>query len=139
MFFFPFCIIENILKKRMQYSTLQEAYNLDGFDKIKKKKKDRPPDFQESNLSKGPSNIEMSKLSASSEKIQDYEEYIKNASKNCAPLQSPIYTIPITGDCKKEFNDAMKVYTEGILIHQKISICLIWPQITILCLIMTKI
>lgn len=112
MFFFPFCIIENILKKRMQYSTLQEAYNLDGFDKIKKKKKERPPDFQESNLSKGPSNIEMSKLSASSEKIQDYEEYIKNASKNCAPLQSPIYTIPITGDCKKEFNDAMKVYTE---------------------------
>ena len=45
----------------MQYSTLQEAYNLDGFDKMKKKKKDRTLNVQESNLSKGPSNIEMSK------------------------------------------------------------------------------
>jgi len=96
----------------MYYSTIEEAYNLDGFDKIKKKKRDKYRDIPESNLSKGPSNIETSKLTASSEKIHDYEDYIKNASKSCAPIQAPPYTIPSSGDCKKEFKDAMKVYTE---------------------------
>lgn len=96
----------------MYYSTIEEAYNLDGFDKMKKKKREKQKDIPETNLSKGPSNIETSKLTASSEKIQDYEEYVKNASKSCAPIQAPPYTIPSSGDCKKEFKDAMKVYTE---------------------------
>jgi len=96
----------------MYYSTIEEAYNLDSFEKKKKKKRDKLRDIPESNLSKGPSNIETSKLTASSEKIQDYEEYIKSASKSCDPIQAPPYTIPISGNCKKEFKDAMKVYTE---------------------------
>ena len=38
----------------MYYSTIEEAYNLDGFDKMKKKKRDKQRDIPESNLSKGP-------------------------------------------------------------------------------------
>ena len=96
----------------MHYSTIEEAYNVDGFDKMKKKKREKQRDVPESNLNNAPSNIETSKLTASSEKIQDYEEYIKNTSKSCAPIQVPPYTVPISSECKKEFNDTIKVYTE---------------------------
>ena len=61
----------------MYYSTLQEAYNLDSFDKKLKKKKDTKPEIPDSNSVKGPANLETSKLSASSEKIDDYKETVR--------------------------------------------------------------
>ena len=111
MFFFPFCIIENILKVSMNYSTLQEAFNIDGFEKVKKKRREKV-DIPDANSHKGPANIETSKLSASSESILNYEDYVKNAGKSCSPLQAPMYNIPTSGVCKDEFKKAMKTYTE---------------------------
>ncbi len=111
MFFFPFCIIENILEINMNYSTLQEAFNIDGFEKVKRKKRDKY-DIPNANLNKGPANIETSKLSASSESILNYDDYIRNAGKSCSPLQGPTYTIPVSGECKDEFKKVMKTYTE---------------------------
>lgn len=112
MFFFPFCIIERIFKLNMNYSTLQEAYNLDSFEKIMKKKKIKSQENQKYSPSKGPANIETSKLTSSSESFPDYDEYMKKAGGTCAPIQAPTYTIPTSGECKKEFNKAMKVFTE---------------------------
>ena len=41
----------------MYYSTLQEAYNLDSFDKKLKKKKDTKSEIPDSNSFKGPANL----------------------------------------------------------------------------------
>ena len=65
----------------MYYSTLQEAYNLDSFDKKLKKKKDTKSEIPDSNSFKGPANLETSKLSASSEKIDDYKETVRKNSQ----------------------------------------------------------
>lgn len=96
----------------MYYSTLQEAYNLDSFDKKLKKKKDTKPEIPDSNSVKGPANLETSKLSASSEKIDDYKETVQKNSQSCSPIQAPMYSIPSSDDCKNEFKNVMKVYTE---------------------------
>jgi len=95
----------------MNYSTLQEAFNIDGFEKVKKKRREKV-DIHDANSHKGPANIETSKLSASSESILNYEDYVKNAGKSCSPLQAPMYNIPTSGVCKDEFKKAMKTYTE---------------------------
>ena len=41
----------------MNYSTLQEAYNLDGFEKMMKKKKTKNQKNQKCSPNKGPENI----------------------------------------------------------------------------------
>ena len=96
----------------MYYSTLQEAYNLDSFDKKLKKKKETKSEIPDSNSVKGPANLETSKLSASSEKIDNYQETVRKNSNSCSPIQAPIYSIPSSNDCKNEFKNVMKVYTE---------------------------
>ena len=91
----------------MNYSTLQEAYNVDTFER-----KPRPSQKQKgsnaanatnatnaSSANTSPSFIESSKLAMS--------------SSSCSPLQAPTYNIPISNDCKKEHADAMNVYLEG--------------------------
>jgi len=45
------------------------------------------------------------------DKIIDCNQYMKNMGGSCAPLQAPSYTIPISGECKKEFKKVMDVYT----------------------------
>ena len=95
----------------MNYSTLQEAYNIDTFEK-----KTRPSHKQNKNggatqvnantpssMNTSPSYVESSKLAASSNKIEG----------SCSPLQAPAYNIPISNDCKKEHSDAMNVYIDG--------------------------
>lgn len=101
----------------MQYSTLQEAYNIDTFGKLKSQNKKGAKSRDENtqiNQQKSPANIETSKLSTSSEKIDlgDYEKVKINNGGTCSPIQAPMYTIPVSGDCKKEKDEAMKVYIE---------------------------
>ena len=91
----------------MNYSTLQEAYNIDTFEKKPKpsyKSRNASGTSQSSNnnqssssLSNNPSSIETSKLAMSS----------------CSPLQAPTYNIPISNDCKREHEEAMNVYTNA--------------------------
>lgn len=92
----------------MNYSTLQEAYNVDTFEK-----KPRPSQKQNknangnggngngSNANTSPSFVESSKLALSSNKLQ---------GGSCSPIQTPTYTIPISNECKKEHDEAMNVY-----------------------------
>jgi hypothetical protein len=105
----------------MQYSTLQEAYNIDTFDKSKtlnkkptKSREIKAVENTQLNTQQGPANIETSKLSASSEKIDlgNYEKTKINNGGTCSPIQAPMYSIPVSGECKKEKDDAMKVYIE---------------------------
>jgi hypothetical protein len=129
LFFFPFCIIEIVLIfYTMQYSTLQEAYNIDTFDKAKPQNKKavakangtnggnggKPTENTQINTQQGPANIETSKLSSSSEKIDlgNYEKVKISNGGSCSPIQAPMYSIPVSGDCKKEKDEAMKVYIE---------------------------
>jgi hypothetical protein len=110
----------------MQYSTLQEAYG-DTSDKSKIQRKTGAKSStkasegaqinqqqQQQQQQQGPANIETSKLSTSSEKIDlsSYEKAKTNNGGTCSPIQAPMYSIPVTGDCKKEKDDAMKVYIE---------------------------
>lgn len=94
----------------MNYSTLQEAYNVDTFEK-----KPRPSQKQNKNGNGGggggsgnantsPSFVESSKLALSSNKLQ---------GGSCSPIQTPTYTIPISNECKKEHDEAMNVYTNA--------------------------
>lgn len=102
----------------MNYSTLQEAYNVDTFEK-----KPRPSQKQNKNgggssgsgsggssgsgngnANTSPSFVESSKLALSSNKLQ---------GSSCSPLQTPTYTIPISNECKKEHDEAMNVYTNA--------------------------
>lgn len=96
----------------MNYSTLQEAYNVDTFEK-----KPRPSQKPNKNGSSGgsgsngngnantsPSFVESSKLALSSNKLQ---------GGSCSPIQTPTYTIPISNECKKEHDEAMNVYTNA--------------------------
>ena len=98
----------------MNYSTLQEAYNVDTFEK-----KPRPSQKQNkngsgsngvggnangSNANTSPSFVESSKLALSSNKLQ---------GGSCSPIQTPTYTIPISNECKKEHDEAMNVYTNA--------------------------
>jgi hypothetical protein len=89
----------------MNYSTLQEAYNVDTFEK-----KPRPSQKQNKNgngvgnANTSPSFVESSKLALSSNKLQ---------GGSCSPIQTPTYTIPISNECKKEHDEAMNVYTNA--------------------------
>ena len=101
----------------MNYSTLQEAYNVDTFEK--KPRSSQKPNKNgtggnsgnggNSNTSSGnantsPSFVESSKLALSSNKLQ---------GGSCSPIQTPTYTIPISNECKKEHDEAMNVYTNA--------------------------
>jgi len=94
----------------MNYSTLQEAYNIDTFEKkskvVQKQNKNNGSMIVSSNTS--PSFVETSKLALNSNKVSDYSN---NQGSSCSPLQAPNYNIPISNSCKKEHDDAMNVYT----------------------------
>ena len=88
----------------MNYSTLQEAYNIDTFEKKSKpSNKSRNPNgglaggSNGANANTSPAFVETSKLALSS----------------CSPLQAPTYNIPISNDCKREHEEAMNVYTNA--------------------------
>jgi len=96
----------------MNYSKLQEAYNIDTFEK-------KPKSVQKPNKNNGsmvvstntsPSFVETSKLSLNSNKLTDYPN---NQGSSCSPLQAPNYNIPVSNECKKEHDDAMNVYTNA--------------------------
>jgi hypothetical protein len=99
----------------MNYSTLQEAYNIDTFEK-----KSRPSQKQNKNngnngamiasSNTSPAFTESSKLALSSNKLSDYPN---NHGSSCSPLQAPTYNIPVSNQCKKEHDDAMNVYTSA--------------------------
>jgi hypothetical protein len=93
----------------MNYSTLQEAYNIDTFEKKKtnhKSSKNNGSMLVATNTS--PSFVESSKLALNSNKLSDYPN---NSGNSCAPLQAPTYNIPVSNECKKEHDDAMNIYT----------------------------
>ena len=97
----------------MNYSTLQEAYNIDTFEKkgktaVQKQNKNNGSMMVSSNTS--PSFVETSKLALNSNKVSDYSN---NQGSSCSPLQAPNYNIPISNSCKKEHDDAMNVYTNA--------------------------
>ena len=94
----------------MNYSTLQEAYNINTFEKKKptqKSNKNNGSMMASSNSS--PSYVESSKLALNSNKLSDYP--IDGSS--CSPLQAPNYNIPVSNECKKEFENVMNVYTNA--------------------------
>lgn len=105
----------------MNYSTLQEAYNIDSFGKSNKQIK-RTQIQNDSTHSKrsdvetiqrrGPNHTESGVKTSQQEKIPDYNQYMKNMGGTCAPIQAPTYTIPVSGECRKELDKVMKVYTE---------------------------
>jgi hypothetical protein len=93
----------------MNYSTLQEAYNIDTFEKkkpVQKQNKNNGSMIVTTNTS--PSFVESSKLALNSNKLSDFPT---NSGNSCAPLQAPSYNIPVSNECKKEHDDAMNVYT----------------------------
>lgn len=94
----------------MNYSTLQEAYNIDTFERKprtsqKSNKNNASSNTSPSNTS--PSFVETSKLALSSNKLSDYPN---NHGSSCSPLQAPTYNIPISNDCKRDHEEAMNVY-----------------------------
>ena len=107
----------------MQYSTLQEAYNINTFKPVANKKKTTP--ISQSN-SQQLYSIENSSFASNKEKV-DYGNYdnsknndiVNNSIKNsnnvgtCAPIQAPTYNIPISGNCKKEMDVAINTYTDN--------------------------
>ena len=95
----------------MNYSTLQEAYNIDTFEK--KPKSVQKPNKNSSmvvSTNTSPSFVETSKLSLNSNKLSDYPN---NQGSSCSPLQAPNYNIPVSNECKKEHDDAMNIYTNA--------------------------
>lgn len=110
----------------MNYSTLQEAYNIDSFEK-----KSRPS--QKPNKNNGsmvpstntsphglssqsgqsmPSYVESSKLALNSNKLGT-PDFPNSRGNSCSPLQAPNYNIPISNECKKEHDEAMSVYVNA--------------------------
>lgn len=110
----------------MNYSTLQEAYNVDSFEK-----KSRPS--QKPNKNNGsmvpstntsphglssqsgqsmPSYVESSKLALNSNKLGT-PDFPNSRGNSCSPLQAPNYNIPISNECKKEHDEAMSVYVNA--------------------------
>jgi len=105
----------------MNYSTLQEAYNIDSFGKSNKStiRKQISNDLNtkkrgenESMNKQGPSHMDSNKRVLDNDNIIDYNQYMKNMGGTCAPIQAPSYTTPISSECKKEFKKVMDVYTE---------------------------
>jgi hypothetical protein len=87
----------------MQYSTIQEAYNIDS---LKPTKKSTKSVSQSSNNSQ-PYNIENNSVASNKESVN-----YNSKGGSCSPIQAPTYNIPISGDCKKERESAMKTYIE---------------------------
>jgi len=104
----------------MNYSTLQEAYNIDSFGKSNKNiiKKQHSTDLNtkkrgdiENVNNQGPVHMDSSKNILDNDNIIDYNKYMKKNGGTCSPIQAPSYTIPASGECKKEFKKVMDVYT----------------------------
>jgi len=92
-----------IINIKMQYSTIQEAYNIDS---LKPTKKSTKTASQSSNNSQ-PYNIENNSVASNKESVN-----YNSKGGSCSPIQAPTYNIPISGDCKKERDSAMKTYIE---------------------------
>ena len=92
-----------IINIKMQYSTIQEAYNIDS---LKPTKKSTKTASQSSNNSQ-PYNIENNSVASNKESVN-----YNSKGGSCSPIQAPTYNIPISGDCKKERDAAMKTYIE---------------------------
>jgi hypothetical protein len=92
-----------IINIKMQYSTIQEAYNIDS---LKPTKKSTKSVSQSSNNSQ-PYNIENNSVASNKESVN-----YNSKGGSCSPIQAPTYNIPISGDCKKERDSAMKTYIE---------------------------
>lgn len=59
-----------------------------------------------------PAYIETSRIAMNSSEVSGYQSHQMNTQGNsCAPLQAPNYQYPISGECKKEFEKAVKIYT----------------------------
>ena len=94
----------------MNYSTLQEAYNINTFEKKKpSQKSNKNNGYMMAPQNSSPSFVETSKLALSSNKLSDYP----NDGSSCSPLQAPNYNIPVSNECKKEFENVMNVYTNA--------------------------
>jgi hypothetical protein len=59
-----------------------------------------------------PANIENSKFASNSLEVSGYESNKMNKQgESCSPLQAPSYEYPISGECKKDFENVMNLYT----------------------------
>jgi len=112
----------------MQYSTLQEAYNVQNFKQPSAKKRNCSPASESSSQylnNQQLYSIENSSLTANKESLENPQYNVQVPKNNtnkpeikikgnnsCTPLQAPTYTIPISGDCKKERDAAIKTYTD---------------------------
>jgi hypothetical protein len=95
----------------MNYSTLQEAYNIDTFEK-----KPRPSHKQKNNNGNGSNanaNGSNGSANTNANTSPSFVESSKLAMSSCSPLQAPTYNIPISNDCKKDHAEAMNVYLEA--------------------------
>ena len=94
----------------MNYSTLQEAYNVDTFEK-----KPRPSQKQKNNNGNNSMNSNSNNGSANTNAntSPSFVESSKLVMSSCSPLQAPTYNIPISNDCKKDHAEAMSVYLEA--------------------------
>jgi hypothetical protein len=104
----------------MNYSTLQEAYNVDTFEK-----KPRPSQKQKNNNGNGNNamnsngsnginaNSNNGSANTNANTSPSFVESSKLAMSSCSPLQAPTYNIPISNDCKKDHAEAMSVYLEA--------------------------
>ena len=111
----------------MNYSTLQEAYNVDTFEK-----KPRPSQKQKNNNGNGSNamnsngsnamnsnsngnnaNSNNGSVNTNANTSPSFVESSKLAMSSCSPLQAPTYNIPISNDCKKDHAEAMSVYLEA--------------------------
>lgn len=91
----------------MNYSTLQEAYNIDTFEKKSK------PSNKSRNPNGGLANAANGSGAANANTSPAFVETSKLALSSCSPLQAPTYNIPISNDCKREHEEAMNVYTNA--------------------------
>lgn len=92
----------------MNYSTLQEAYNIDTFEK-----KPRPSQKHKNNTANSNGNSNNGSANTNANTSPSFVESSKLAMSSCSPLQAPTYNIPISNDCKKDHAEAMSVYLEA--------------------------
>jgi hypothetical protein len=100
----------------MNYSTLQEAYNIDTFEKKARpshKSRNASVATGAGNGGNGSNGSNASQSSSSSSNNPSSVETSKLALSSCSPLQAPTYNIPISNDCKREHEAAMNVYTSA--------------------------
>jgi hypothetical protein len=113
----------------MNYSTLQEAYNVDSFER--KSRPSQKPNKnngsmigttntspqglpgQQSQQGQQGQQGQQSQQSQQGQQSQTFPSYVESsklALNSCSPLQAPTYNIPISNECKKEHSEAMNVY-----------------------------